>query len=224
MGTRHRASLVAVALVAISTAFAAPALQAPQSADAATASARASRQAFHDAMRKLWEDHITWTRLFIVSKATLDTDLPDIGPTVDRLLQNQTDIGDAVKPFYGTQAGEDLTALLRIHILTAADILTAAKKGDTAAKNTAIEAWYANAHDIAVFLHEANPRNWPLEELDAHMKDHLDLTLTEAVARLEGRYEDDIAAYDAVHLQILEMADMLSDGIIRQFPQQFGAG
>jgi hypothetical protein len=39
-----------------------------------------------------------------------------------------------------------------------------------------------------------------------------------------GPLYDDIAAYEAVHLQILEMADMLSDGIIRQFPNKFAAG
>jgi hypothetical protein len=181
-----------------------------------------SRQAFHDAMRKLWEDHILWTRQFIVSKATLAEDLPDIGPTVNRLLQNQTDIGDAVKPFYGAAAGDDLTALLRIHILTAADILTAAKAGDDDALDDAIDAWYANAHDIAVFLHRANPRNWSQRELDLLMRVHLDLTLVEAVARLQGRYADDIRAYEDIHLQILEMADMLSDGIIAQFPESFG--
>jgi hypothetical protein len=223
-GYRRRASVMIVGLVACAIAFAGPSLQAPRSADAASAGARANRQAFHDAMRKLWEDHITWTRLFIVSKATLSTDLPDIGPTVDRLLQNQADLGNAIKPFYGDAAGNELTALLRVHILTAADILTAAKAGDTAAQTAAIEAWYANAHDIAVFLHEANPGNWPLADLDAHMKDHLDLTLVEAVARLEGRYADDVAAYEDIHLQILEMADMLSDGIIRQFPEKFASG
>jgi hypothetical protein len=224
MRYRQHASGMIVGLAALAIAVAGPGLQAPQPADAASAGARAERQVFHDAMRKLWEDHIAWTRLFIVSKATLPSDLPDIGPTVDRLLQNQTDLGNAIKPFYGDAAGNELTALLRIHILTAADILTAAKAGDTAAQTAAIEAWYANAHDIAVFLHEANAKNWPLAELDAHMKDHLDLTLVEAVARLEGRYADDVAAYEAIHLQILEMADMLSDGIIRQFPQKFASG
>lgn len=182
-----------------------------------------TRQAFHDGMRKLWEDHITWTRLFIVSKATLPEDLPDIGPTVDRLLQNQTDIGDAIKPFYGAEAGDDLTALLRVHILTAADILTAAKAGDEDALNAAIDAWYANAHEIAVFLHRLNPQNWKQRALDQMMREHLDLTLVEAVARLQGRYADDVRAYEDIHLQILAMADMLNDGIIAQFPDRFGA-
>jgi hypothetical protein len=181
----------------------------------------ANKTAFRDAMRKLWEDHIVWTRQFIVSAATESGNLPDIGPTTDRLLANQTDIGNALKPFYGDAAGEQATALLRDHILTAAQLIAAAKAGDSAAVESASAAWYANAHDIAVALHGFNPDHWPLADLDAMMKDHLDLTLAEAVARLQGRYADDVAAYDRVHAEILEMADMLSDGIIAQFPEKF---
>jgi hypothetical protein len=183
--------------------------------------ATVNRAGFHDAMRKLWEDHITWTRMFIVSAATESGNLPDLGPTVDRLLANQTDIGDAIKPFYGDAAGEQLTALLRQHILTAADLVAAAKAGDSAAVKTASDTWYANADEIATFLHNANPKQWPLADLQSMMKDHLDLTLEEAVARLQGRYADDIVAYDKVHAEILEMADMLSDGIVGQFRSAF---
>jgi hypothetical protein len=174
--------------------------------------------AFHDAMRKLWEDHITWTRLFIVSFAA---DLPDLAPTTDRLLQNQVDIGDAIKPFYGKAAGHRLTHLLTEHITTAATLLQAAKDGDTAAFDEAKDAWYANARSIARFLHAANPEQWPLRDLRSMMREHLDLTLAEAAHRLAGEYEADIADYDAVHAEILEMADMLSDGIIAQFPDRF---
>jgi len=187
-------------------------------ATAAQAKAKMDRGAFHDAMRKLWEDHITWTRLVIIG--TFE-DLPDLDPTVQRLLQNQVDIGNAVKPFYGDEAGEQLTALLTDHILIAAEILQAAKNGDTAALEDAVERWYANADDIAVFLNAANPKHWPLEEMKAMMREHLDLTLEEAVTYLNGDYEASIAAYDLVHNQALEMADMLSEGIIKQFPKRF---
>jgi hypothetical protein len=194
----------------------------PPAADAAVGhGAITARGAFHDAMRKLWEEHIVWTRQFIVSAATESGNLPDVGPTTDRLLANQTDIGNALKPFYGDAAGDQVTALLRDHILTAAQIIAAAKAGDAAGVEAASSAWYANADDIAVALHGLNPDHWPLAELKAHMKDHLDLTLEEAVARLQGRYADDIAAYDRIHVQILAMADMLSDGIIAQFPARF---
>jgi hypothetical protein len=179
---------------------------------------RSEEAAFHDAMRKLWEDHITWTRMFIVEFAA---DSPATEATAGRLLQNQVDIGDAIKPFYGDEAGDQLTALLRDHILTAADLLTAAKAGDQEAVDEATARWYANANDIAAFLSSANPDNWPLEEMEAMMRDHLDLTLAEAVARLQGDFEADIAAYDEVHGQILEMADMLSAGIVAQFPKAF---
>jgi hypothetical protein len=209
------AALVAVLAGALATA--------PSHADAHGATA--SKAAFHDAMRALWEDHIVWTRQFIVSAATqadgLPDNLPDLGPTVDRLLANQADIGSAIKPFYGEAAGDVLTALLREHILGAADLVAAAKAGDGEAVEAAAAAWYANGDDIATFLSDANPRQWPLDEMQRHMRSHLDLTLEEAVARLEGRYADDIAAYDKVHADILEMADMLSDGIIAQFPARF---
>ena len=183
---------------------------------------QAARQAFHDQLRKLWEDHITWTRLYIVSAATLPDNLPDTGPTADRLFQNQADIGAAVGSFYGQAAGDQLTALLKEHIALAAQAIAAAKAGDNAGLQSALDDWYANADAIARFLSNANPRAWPFAEMDAHMRDHLDLTLAEAVARLHGDYAADIAAYDKVHAQILEMADMLSDGIIAAFPARFG--
>ena len=177
-----------------------------------------ARAAFHDAMRQLWEDHITWTRLYIVSAAA---GLPDVTPTAERLLRNQSDIGDAIKPFYGDAAGAGLTALLRGHILTAAHLVAAAKSGDTAAVAVASAAWYANADSIATFLSSANPKQWPVAALRGAMKMHLDLTLQEATARLHGDWAADIAAYDAVHRHILQMADILSDGIIKQFPSRF---
>ena len=187
----------------------------------AASGAVAVRSSFHDAMRQLWEDHITWTRLVIVSAATLPDALPDLDPTVQRLLRNQDDIGDAIKPFYGDAAGEELSRLLREHIALAAELIAAAKAGDADAVEETSDAWYANADEIADFLSAANPKHWPAAEMRAMMREHLDLTLAEAVARLEGRYTDDISIYDDVHVQILHMADMLSDGIIAQFPAKF---
>lgn len=194
---------------------------APPADAAAGHGATGARATFHDAMRKLWEDHIVWTRQYIISAATEPGDLADIGPTTARLLANQDEIGNALRPFYGAAAGDQVTSLLRAHILTAARLIAAAKAGDSAGVESASADWYANAHDIAIALNGLNPRQWALVDLDTMMKDHLDLTLREAVARLQGRYADDIAAYDAVHAEILSMADMLSDGITAQFPSKF---
>ena len=180
--------------------------------------ANAEVLAFHDEMRRLWEDHITWTRLFIVSAAA---DLPDKEATTNRLLRNQVDIGDAIKPFYGRAAGERLTELLQEHIVVAADLLGAAKAGDTEAVERHSARWYRNANQIAGFLHKANPDEWGRREMRRMMRKHLDLTLTEAVAHLEGNHRLDIRSYDRIHRQILHMADMLSGGIVAQFPGRF---
>ena len=177
-----------------------------------------NRIAFNQQMRKLWEDHITWTRLFIVSDAA---NLPDLPPTADRLFQNQVDIGNAFKPFYGDTVGNQLASLLHEHIALAAQIIAAAKAGDSAGVASASAAWYANANQIAAFLNAANPQNWPLDQIQAMMKSHLDLTLQEAVDRLNGNFTADIADYERVHLEILGMADFLSNGIIAQFPAKF---
>ena len=180
-------------------------------------SAVAHRAAFKAEMRKLWEDHIVWTRMVIVGMVAGS---PDTNAALTRLLDNQTDIGNAIKPYFGDAAGTALTGLLREHIVVAGQLLTAAKTGDSAAFATAKTRWYANGHDIAAFLASANDE-WSLADLDAAMKMHLDTTLAEAVARLSGDWAGDVAAYDAVHLHILHMSDVLSDGIIAKFPSAF---
>ena len=174
--------------------------------------------AFHDQMRKLWEDHITWTRLAIVDFASGSG---GFSATAARLLANQSDIGDAIKPFYGEEAGNQLTALLDDHINLAVQLLQAAKAGDTAAFDQAQAQWYANANEIADFLAAANLRFWPQQAMRDAMREHLDQTLAEASHELGGQYAASVADYEEIHHHILEMADLLSAGIIRTFPQRF---
>ena len=174
--------------------------------------------AFHDQMRKLWEDHVTWTRLAIV---TFADGSGGFDATASRLLQNQADIGNAIKPFYGDAAGTALSGLLHDHITIAVELLQAAKAGDTAAFNDANTRWYANANDIADFLSAANPRLWPDDVMRASMKTHLDQTLAEAAHELGGQYAASVIDYEAIHLHMLDMADLLSSGIIGQFPMKF---
>jgi hypothetical protein len=169
-------------------------------------------------MRKLWEDHITWTRVVIISIAA---SLQDVDMAIERLTQNQVSLGNSIKPFYGDLAGDKLTALLKEHISGAVAVTKDAKAKDKFRLDMESTKWYANANEIADFLSAANPANWPQSELRAHMKEHLTLTMAEAAARIQGMWKDDIGAYDDVHNQILKMADVLSEGIIAQFPERF---
>jgi hypothetical protein len=186
--------------------------------DAQAAAITKQELALRQDMRKLWEDHVTWTRLAVIS---LTTGSPDTEATVGRLLKNQTDIGNAIKPFYGPAAGKQLTALLRQHILIAADLIGEAREGDQAGVASQQARWAGNADEIAAFLSKANPGAWKLAPMKAMMRDHLRLTTNEVVARLQKNWAADVRAYDLIHHQILHMADMLSDGLVRQFPSRF---
>jgi len=223
--TQRPIPLGLTALVALFSALVALALTGGHDAAAhndvshATSAAITQKElAFRQDLRKLWEDHVTWTRLAVIS---MTTDSPDTQTTVARLLQNQTDIGNAIKPFYGRAAGTKLTALLREHILIAADLIGAAKDGDQNALASQQARWQANADEIAAFLSNANPRSWKPAEMRAMMRSHLRLTTNEVVARLTKNWSADIRAYDRIHVQILQMADMLSGGLVAQFPSRF---
>jgi hypothetical protein len=212
-------SLAATILIALGAALAALSFSNGQTAQAHRHAhgVTAKELKLRNDMRKLWEDHVTWTRLAIIS---LTTGSADTEATVARLLRNQTDIGNAVKPFYGRAAGAELTRLLREHITIAAALITAAKAGDQPAVTAAQKRWEANAEQIARFLSRANP-HWRLGPMRSMLREHLRLTTREVVARLQENWTADVAAYDEIHRQALHMADMLSTGIVAQFPKRF---
>jgi hypothetical protein len=169
------------------------------------------------AMRKLWEDHIVYTRNYIISALA---GLEDEGKIAERLLRNQDDIGAAITPYYGDAAGKQLATLLRDHILIAAEIVAAAKTGKMDQVAAGQKKWTGNGKDIAAFLSGANP-HWPRKDLEHMLQAHLDLTTGEVVGRLKKDWAADIRSYDEGHVHMLMFADMLADGIAKQFPAKF---
>lgn len=171
------------------------------------------RISLHD----LWVEHIVWTRQYVVAAAA---DQPDASFAAERLLKNQEDIGNAIKPFYGDQAGNQLTSQLKDHITIAVDLLKAAKAGNSTALEQTEEKWYANANEIATFLSAANPY-WTKDDMLNMLNEHLSLTKTEAVARLTGDYATDVTTFDALYQHAVSMADEFTAGIVKQFQEQF---
>jgi uncharacterized protein YceK len=186
--------------------------------DTESSTESAKYKSFNNAMRVLWSDHASWTRNVIIN---LVDGAPGTTEAVARLLQNQVDIGNAIKPYYGEAGGNALASLLHNHITVAADLIVAAKNGNTSDYDAASATWYANADSVAVFLNTANPDHFDLAEWKTMMNDHLDSTVEEVVARIEANYAADVAAYDKVYAELMMMADMLSEGIAKQFPDKF---
>jgi hypothetical protein len=185
---------------------------------ASSPSTSAKAVAFHDDMRALWEAHGTWTEGAIVDFVG---GLPDTNLVVAQLLHNQVDIGNAVKPYYGAAAGNKLAALLRAHINAAVGVLAAAKSGDAHAVATAKAKFFANGNQVAAFLHAANPKHWALSDMRTMMRIHLNQVIALAVDQLDGHYAAAIRLYGVYIDHIVSMADMLSSGIIEQFPSRF---
>jgi len=192
---------------------------APEPMASASMSSMTKSHALDQAMRKLWSDHVVYTRLYIIS-AVNGSD--DAQATAARLLKNQEDIGNAIAPYYGTAAAQKLTDLLKQHILIAVDVVSAAKANDQAKLTEAQNRWHGNAADLATFLSGANP-NWPRQAVLDMLNNHLSLTTKEAVDRLQKNYTDDISNFDAIFNQAMMMADTLSTGIVKQFPAKFTA-
>lgn len=211
---KHLICALAVTFCAAATAMATPHEQSHGTAGISAATA------LRQDMRKLWTDHVVWTRDYIIAAVA---DQPDAPAAANRLLKNQEDIGSAVATYYGKPAGDKLTVLLKDHITIAVDLIKAAKAGDKASQQQADTKWKRNGEEIADFLSKANP-NWPRATLVDMMNKHLSTTTDEVVARLTKNWDADIRAYDAVYAHILAMSDALSDGIIKQFPAKFAAG
>jgi hypothetical protein len=171
------------------------------------------------AMRRLWADHVIWTRQYIVAAVG---DTADAQAAAGRLLKNQEDIGNAVVPFYGEEAGAGLTELLKQHIMIAVELIDAAKAGDEAKFSGQDAAWDANAKEIASFLSGANP-HWPEGDVYDLLNLHLSLTKGEVVARLEQNWDADVTAFDEIFTEIMTVSDALSDGLVKQFPEEFAA-
>ncbi len=168
-------------------------------------------------MRRLWEDHITWTRNYIVSALA---GLEDQDAVAQRLLRNQDEIGAAITPYYGDAAGRQLATLLRDHILIATEVVSAAKGGNGGQLAAAQRKWAGNGDDIAAFLSGANP-HWSGADLQAMLRAHLDFTTREVVARLKKDWNGDVKAYDDGHAHMLMFSDALTAGIAKQFPAKF---
>jgi hypothetical protein len=163
--------------------------------------------------RKLWIEHVVWTRFFIISTAA---DLGDLKFVTARLLRNPADFKAALKPYYGEDNAKKFSDLLTEHLMIAAQLVNAAKAGKAEVVDEERKKWYANADEIADFLSKINP-NWSRAHWTIMLHDHLQLTETEATERLTGKYEQDVALFDAIEDQALTMADDMADGIIKQF-------
>ena len=110
---------------------------------------------------------------------------------------------------------------MKAHILGAVNVLVAAKSGDKSKLAQAETEWFANGREIADFLHAADPRFLSRSAARRMMNIHLTQVIQQGVDELTGNYLADARAFAPYIRHILDMADMISSGIISQFPARF---
>lgn len=167
--------------------------------------------------RLLWEQHGFWTRSVIIGIAF---DLPDLELREERLLRNPAYMAQALEPFYGRTVAAEYDRLLTEHLVIADRMVKAAKAGNDAAVTAERIKWYIKADEITTLLARINPF-WNKAEWLQMFDTHLALVEEEAVTTLTGDYSGSIAVFDAIEIQALEMADEISLGVIKQFPDRF---
>ncbi|WP_107923458.1 hypothetical protein [Lysinibacillus parviboronicapiens] len=167
--------------------------------------------------RLLWMEHVNWTRMTIIS---IVFDLPDLPFVQQRLLRNATDLGNCLRPFYGDQIADRYAALIKEHLVIAAQLVTAAVKGDTATAQAKETEWFRNADDIATFLSHINPY-LSKEAVQKMFYTHLALTKNEAVTMIQKNYQADVQIFDKIEAEALAMSDMIATAIVMQFCYRF---
>ena len=165
-------------------------------------------------MNSVWEQHIMWTRMLLISIAE---NLKDLEATQVRLLRNPKDIADVFRSYYGNNVASQIEKLLTEHLVIGKNLIVALKNNNQKEAMELNKKWYQNADDMAEAFSSINPF-YPKEEVRKMLYEHLKLTTDEVNARLRGDYVADINAYDMVQKEILQMSRFFVHGIVRQFP------
>ncbi|RKN85616.1 hypothetical protein [Paenibacillus ginsengarvi] len=75
----------------------------------------------------------------------------------NRLLRNPSDMAAVFKRYYGDKIATQFNSLMREHLVLAAQLVKAAKAGNSQAAAEIEKKWYANADELAAFLSSINP-------------------------------------------------------------------
>lgn len=163
--------------------------------------------------RRLWTEQVLWTRLFLISAAA---DMEDLHAVTVRLFRNPADFGTELQKFYGREKAGNVARLMTDHLILLAQLAENRKREEEEAAGETRKKWFDCAGQLASYFAEINPY-WNQRDWQSMLYSHLKATEEQAVRRLRHQYSADVALYDRIQSQALEMADAMSRGILRQF-------
>ncbi|WP_203249205.1 hypothetical protein [Sporosarcina beigongshangi] len=173
--------------------------------------------ALRSTMRRLWGEHITWTRATVSS---LVFSLPDVSFVMARLLRSAMDLGGTLRPFYGEEVAKRYSQLLTRYITLVGDFINATLVGNVEKAEVIEKNWFRNGTEITLFLSNINPYLTAVEFQE--MFDEQLMLIKQGMMSMLGKdLKASVDLFDLMEIGALEMADMLSNAIIKQFPYKF---
>lgn len=159
----------------------------------------------------LWEQHVEWTRLLIIS---ILSRLPDESATRARLLKTVSAMTEVINRYFGSTISGKFSDLFTEHLTIANKLILAVRDG-TDYDNLKLS-WFINADNIINFLSQINIY-WKREMLKDLFYNHLHMTLNEIKFRVNGNYTLDISTYDSIEKEALKLADLFAEGLVSKF-------
>lgn len=167
-------------------------------------------------MRHAWSQHNLWDTMFMIS---LFNTLDNTNAVQRRLMQTPEDIASVFEMFYSQPMVNQLKQLLTQHVELAGE-LTMAMRDNSMERAEQVEMQLnQNADQIARMLSNANT-NYNYEELRRMLRNHLDLMKNAMMADLNGEYDETVRLVDENEAQLMELADILTEGLVQQFYQR----
>lgn len=164
-------------------------------------------------MRKAWMQHIYWLRMFMSS---LFENLEDIDAVEARLMRTPEDIASVMDKFYPQAQILQLMQLLGEHTDMGTQIMKAMQDNDMQAAERLERQWYQNAEKIAALLAGLNTE-YTYEDILRELSRHMDMTRRQMTAAMNHEHDEEIRIFDESENQILELADYLTSGLLKQF-------
>lgn len=208
---------IKIAIVLLLSLLAQPAwsqASSPLQASATSATALTTRLALRD----LWVEHIFWIRNYAI--ANQDGNAAQAAVAQNEVVSNAKAIANSIAPLYGQPAADQLLTLLAGHWGAVKHYSDARVANDKAGQQAAIAELSANAKSLAAFLAKANPY-LPEPTLQAMLSAHGAHHVTQIEQLAAKDYKGEAQTWGMMRTHILALADALTAGLIKQFPDKF---
>lgn len=163
-------------------------------------------------LRALWEQLSYWIRMYLVS---VSDDMSDGKAVLKRLLQIPEEMEKVFAQYYPPEIVGEMRKVLDQFVNGLAALAPLVKSGSAEEADRQEMQLEQAADRLAEILSNMNI-NYDKEQLREALEEYLLQTKREIVARLSGEFAEDIATFDEVERQALQIADYLARGIVEQ--------